>query len=388
MKQLAIVITVLLGLCMNSCDSWEPDTNAKRGQLELSALTTEVDRSVTVITRSDGSETAVETADYVVTIADATGKPVEEWRYAEMPEVVSLPVGDYKIEIKSHEAERVEWDRPCYSGSAQVTIKDGEITRPGKITCKATGAQVKVGYSDALLAALGDDYSVEIALDDRTKATFGKGESRTACFNVLDNPASFVATFTGTVNGNAVSFRKAYTGVEAAQLYKLTFSLNTGTLDPEIVVDVTVTDEDIDIDFGGDAPTITSETIDLANVTELTLENVESIQAIINIGAAKGIKELHVEIQCDNLTADDLAGVGLADKFDLAHPGDLAEALGPDGLGFPTGDMVIDKTEVVFDITPFLQLLVYFPGNNNFKLTVVDNAGNTTEQTVKFHVAE
>ena len=82
------------------------------------------------------------------------------------------------------------------------------------------------------------------------------------------------------------------------------------------------------------------------------------------------------------LTKEMLQDVGLDATFDLANPGNLGEALAE--LGFPTGDAVLGKTNLTFDITDFMPLLVIFPGQHQFKLTITDMKDNTVSQSLTF----
>ena len=130
------------------------------------------------------------------------------------------------------------------------------------------------------------------------------------------------------------------------------------------------------------APTIVSETLDLDGVNVVT----EDIVAKVDVNVPNGISNFVVEIISETLNAEVLESVGLAAEFDLAHPGDLDEVLVE--LGFPTGENVIGKTYLPFDITDFMELLVAFPGTHQFKLTVTDAEGQTVTATLTFLVEE
>ena len=108
----------------------------------------------------------------------------------------------------------------------------------------------------------------------------------------------------------------------------------------------------------------------------------ENLQAKVDIVAENGIANLHVKIISEMLTKEMLQEVGLDSEFDLANPGDLAEVLGE--LGFPVGEAVVGKTELLFNITDFMPLLAMFPGQHDFELTVVDAADLSTTKTLKF----
>ncbi len=126
------------------------------------------------------------------------------------------------------------------------------------------------------------------------------------------------------------------------------------------------------------APAITSQTLNLDGVNTIT----DDIVAKVDISAPYGIEIFNVKIISEQLTPEMLQDVGLAAEFDLAHPGELAEALNE--LGFPTGDAVLGKTELAFDITAFMPLLAMFEGTHQFQLTITDKEGLTVTKTLTF----
>ena len=132
-------------------------------------------------------------------------------------------------------------------------------------------------------------------------------------------------------------------------------------------------------------PKITSDNIDLNGTNSNTKFNA-STPASINVEAASGIKNFVVEISSD--AAGFMAAIndlGLA-NFDLCNPGSVAESLS--SLQLPYGDQVKNKTSMVFDITTFMPMLNAFEGNHNFKITVTDNAGASTEVTIRIVVVK
>ena len=126
----------------------------------------------------------------------------------------------------------------------------------------------------------------------------------------------------------------------------------------------------------------------------------------IMIKASKGIKSLIVQIDSDVLTPTELGKVLLCDVLNLVEPEKSYSTVDPNvdasnikyvlsgnkedsdpsndnGLGFPTGDDVKDKTEVNFSITSFLSLLsMTGAGDHDFVMTVTDNDGNTITKTL------
>lgn len=104
----------------------------------------------------------------------------------------------------------------------------------------------------------------------------------------------------------------------------------------------------------------------------------------LHISAEGSIADFIVEIISNDLTDEELQGVGLAAKFSLVHDSEYFGSL--DGLGFPTGDTVAGAKELSLSITNFLSILAMaFPGDHDFKMTVTDAAGQTTTETIMLH---
>ena len=361
---------------MTACDKWEPDLNndSKQGSLDLTELTVSLDTTENVVTRAGSAELEL------LLVSDR-GDTVFTHPYAEAHEIFEVHEGTYTLIAQTAGAQAVDWDVPLFRGQTTVSIKEGETFAVKSIDCARRGARVSVSYSDNLREKLSGNYTATVSLNDNARLVFADGDARSGYFNSLYSPASLLVEFSGTVDGKEVKTSNILTDVKASDYFRLTYSLKrladgslTVTLDPE--------DPDINVDPND--PTITSTTLDLSKTTTLTMANVSTLKAVIDIAAPRGIEKLEVKIESDLLTADELANVGLAGEFDLAHPGDLAAPLA--ALGLPTGDQVLGKKEVTFDITSFLQLLVFFPGNNNFIITVTDTTGASRTQGVLFYV--
>lgn len=141
---------------------------------------------------------------------------------------------------------------------------------------------------------------------------------------------------------------------------------------------------------GGDDPNIRW----IGNDIDVRHEVVQGLQVEIKITASKGIKSLLVEIE--GALGEGLPTVNIPSKFDLVDPeatqAGLSKILGPYdeatgmGFGFPVGDDVRNQTAILFPITSFMPLMSTFKGDTDFRLTVIDNEGNTITKTVMLHV--
>ncbi len=85
------------------------NTNQGEGQVRLAG--TSVSVSVDVLSRADGK--AINTDDYIIRIYSTDNNLLvkEYTRYRDMPEILTLNVGNYKIEALSHDVKPAEWEK-------------------------------------------------------------------------------------------------------------------------------------------------------------------------------------------------------------------------------------------------------------------------------------
>lgn len=412
-----------------ACDDWEPGTQqfpSNTGGVNLKGMAVNVDSQ----TRPSGRAT-VETGSFLVQIIDkATSETAVydgakcEWTFSQMPEVMTLPVGEYTVNVKSHEPLKAEWDNPCYEGSKDFEIRNGEITAIGTVTATLASIKVTVKYSDKLAQAMSADSHVDVVAGQDAQLTWSATETRDGYFAAVEGSTTLVATFSGSLSGNPVSTLKEFTDVAKGNHYIITFDLSTGPEIPGETGDINPTgitvdgsieesDENGDIDpsddpesgdrpdkedWGNDPtdPTDPNDPNDPNDPTELfTLkatgmsltevnDAVDGGTYVLNIVSANPLTKLNVEIISGYLTNEFLQSVGLGANFDLANPGAFGPAL--EGMGFPIGDQVAGKKDVNFNLTPFIPLLNLSPEPqvHTFRLTVADDQNNEKTVDLKF----
>lgn len=420
---LAAAAIVGLASCDNGMDP-NPTASAK-GQLKMSSLTIDVDDAENEISRA-----GVNTDNFSVVITPADGGPAYIYIYADMPEIITLPVGDYTVTVKSHDLQKAEWDKPYYTGSKDFKIADGKITEIGAVTCTFQSLKVSVAYSDQLKAMMGTDCKVLVVANDEGRLTYMPDETRTGCFAVVEGSNTLVASFAGSVGGAPTQVLKTFNNVAPGQHYKLTFALkgvdptmpdefgqislldgvtidlsvvdeNIGSNlddDEDIITDPTRPDQDPEKPGKPDQPTpddpvvpdysitITSETFDI-DVPNTPAEG----SYVVVINSSDGIAHLYVDITTDSEAFRSSAGEMVPLSFDLAYPENTpgeyngmtaTEALS--NLQFPMQGAVIGAHSLDFNITTFVPLLGAFSGTHNFKLTVVDLNGHQLSKTLTF----
>ncbi|MCM1518612.1 MAG: DUF4493 domain-containing protein [Pseudoflavonifractor sp.] len=426
MKKIYNIMMVLAAVVLvSSCSKdnyWDSLTDSEgEGQLSLAGV--ELSTAETTVGDKDiKSRSGVDVDAFTVKVLDATDNTlVKEWLYGEMPEIITLPVGDYLVKVISHNQELQAWETPYYEGSSEkFSITNGGITEIGTVVCKLANVKVSIRYSDQLMEHLGTDAQVTVLMNDGGQLVYNYGENRSGYFKFIEDSHTLVASFAGSIDGNRVTLRKAYTDIQAGQHRIITFKLKNGNgtvpdatggivigeglvLDTEVtVVDKdgnVIVDEDV-IDgerpIEGDDPTpgpgpddptppTPTNTITITAAEMVFSPATNDVAALsdgkVFIHADKGIAHFNVTIA--STSEDFMAAVSdlLPTTFDLAYaPAENLENL-RDDLDFPVNEEVIDAVDLTFDITRFFGMLV-FPGSHSFTLEIVDNDGTVKKETL------
>lgn len=438
-KIFSIIALVTLALGFVACnDKWEyrTDGDNKSGSLALNSIVVDV-------TNPDGTTAGRATYildDFTVTVFDKSNGAQEGTSYIfkSMPDIITLPVGEYYVEVTSGAVERAAFDAPYFKGRSDAfTITDGEITNIGTVTCTLANIKVTIKYTDALLKAAGTDSKVTVIANDEGRLDFALTETRSGYFQALEGSSTLVASFNGTINGYTENnIRRIYTDVKAGDHYIITFGLASNpNMDDEygnvdvngLRLDISYEVENIDNNIdspeenldgsdrpgqetpkdpvGPDDPTppatgsieFDSKTLMPFTATHDAYEFGEGAkEAKVAITSKEPIENLIVEIISPALPPSELEGLGLTAKFDLAHPADATDSVGNKvnveqglvDLGLLNPDKpILGQTDVEFDITSFIPMLcaISQPGQvHKFVLTVKDNTGASNTVTLTF----
>jgi len=289
-------------------------------------------------------------------IADAAGTVVAEFAYDRRPETLTLPAGAYTLTVGTFEPQAAAWDTPVYSGRQELLVDKGAPAVVGDVLCTPAVVGVSLAFADTF------DAGSTVTVDCGGRAlVFTPAERRTAYFTVGEARTLTLGVEGKTVEGSPIAFTRSFTGVQPGQQYR--FDVRSRSLA---------------------APTI--EWID--HDIKQRYRAVEGLDARVRIAAPAGIRSFMVKIVSEKvLTPEVLESVGLRSEFDLTQPADLQEML--EALGFPTGDAVVDRTEVSFDITQFMGLIPLLGnGDSDFVLTVTDNEGQTATEAVMVYSSD
>lgn len=422
-KIFLICFALLLGvLAFTACHSETMENvSTSKGKLNLASMKAEVDTDIETVYVGSRAENTVDVSNFLVTIYDAQSQQVQQWKYIEMPEIVSLAVGTYSIEVISAEAPLNGFDTPFYKGTATCEIKENEVVDVPAITCKLANMLFSVKYDEEFLDKIEDDVVTTITVGENS-LDIPFAETRKAYLIAPETETTaMIVTLKGTIDGEKLEyswrFEDVKVGVHNVIRYEFEAvsdgSMGDGTLNVDIVVDSSMIESDevvgtnpgeepeID-DFpneGGDEPgevdpntpsivgtNFNGNAFDIKNDV-LEVVKGASVELQVSLYAPNGIAHVYVTIDSETLTPGILGGVGLASSFDLAEPGELKEGL--EGLGFPTGDTVVGNTELLFDIKQFTSLLgIYGAANHNFIIRLVDQEGLEITETLKIKSVE
>lgn len=341
----------------------------------------------------------VPTDDFIVTIYKASNnEKIGNWRYSEMPEILTLLTGRYRIEAQSDFLKDAAWEEPYYFGSREFDIVKSSVTQINDMVCTLQNVKVGIYYAQNLLDEL-ESFSVTVE-NGRGVLEFSREETRYGYFTA----APLTITLNGVRHdGERVNHVEKITTVRAGEFHKVTLNVVlVGDLNASLRVDVSTVliekgveiplEEDVITDPDNPGGGGTDPTPDPDPVLSITGRNGLNInqpityaqgnvrQVIVDIVAETGIYDLWVEIDSPFLTDELLGEMGLPKRFNLADlTPELQEVFGPDNLGLIGRDPVRNSTNLVFDITNFTNLLDI--NTHKFIITLKDN-NNTTKTQV------
>lgn len=416
---LSIAVVLLLGACSKEDPFVDPEYTGPTGSLRTSCLTPSLPNPEGTSTRAD----LPSTDDFQVEITpEGKRTPVKTYRYADMPEILTLPIGDYIVTAHHGENPVAEWSSPYYSGSSKFTIEQDKVTDDVEpIVATLSNIRVTINFGPNLRGSMSADSKVIVKVGDGGVKSFDANEGRSAYFRYINDSMTLTATFEGTVDGDHITESKVYEDVAPGNHYIITFKMqgivedDPGTISTVLSVDTTI--ETVDMHYtaegeddqileddkrpnqGGDegpedpnppTPPVTDKprpsafalepTGEYADCKKLDLDGVndgnDNLYCAWKIisEAEGGFQAFTVTIISETLTPGELSGVGLTDELDLINPGEFDEALS--GLGFPTN--LGGKSEAEFDITEFLSLMrALGEGDTRFELSVSDANGTS-----------
>lgn len=194
-------------LAMTACEKENVfDVNSEEGMLNCESLNVDYSNgnNPTRATTANG----VSVDDFTVDIIkEGEDTPHISYKYSKMPDVVTLPVGNYKVQAHYGEEQDAAWDNPCYFGEIEedVVIKAGEITSASQvITCSLSNIKISVNVDDLGLGIV-TDFNVDLKVGNSTLIYTNAEKGKIAYFRYIAGSNTIAAEFTGTVDGSEIT---------------------------------------------------------------------------------------------------------------------------------------------------------------------------------------
>lgn len=342
---------------------------------------------------------------FIVEILDADDAQVLKKTYAELKqqlaEPMKLPVGAYRMEVRSEESTPdVAWEHPVYGATSSFTISKAQTTQLEEVVCTLQNIKVTVDYSSELAGMLADTSKATISLG-QTSQEFLKTETRAAYFKSLDIENTLVFNFDGVFAGTDIpaQFSKQITGVKAGQWRKISVVINyadKGTLLFQVTVDNNIIQDNSFVVDGTDnlleelledpsAPALAWPGHDMSKPFTLTDamfdDNGNCIEPFVfDLASPNGIELLRVNIaSTSSQFMASMAAIQLPETFDLC----ALDASSPAGIilkgfGYPVGGELKGQQAKSFNIAGQIKALYEFDGTHTFSFDMTDAKGVST----------
>ena len=167
MKRIIIPIIILAAVVISGCNREERE----RGEGEKAELTLNISSEgeftpvpSDATKAGDSWSDAPDVNDFSVSILDAsTGKAVQSWsKFSDVPAVVAMDPGEYRIEAASPGTKRAAWSQPKFFGSQSVTIAPGKVENIN-LQCTLANMKVTVLCTEKFLAEMNPDFTVTVS---------------------------------------------------------------------------------------------------------------------------------------------------------------------------------------------------------------------------------
>lgn len=342
---------------------------------------------------------------FIVEILDADDAQVLKKTYAELKqqlaEPMKLPVGAYRMEVRSEESTPdVAWEHPVYGATSSFTISKAQTTQLEEVVCTLQNIKVTVDYSSELAGMLADTSKATISLG-QTSQEFLKTKTRAAYFKSLDIENTLDFNFDGVFADTDIpaQFSKQITGVKAGQWRKISVVINyadKGTLLFQVTVDNNIIQDNSYVVDGTDnlleelledpsAPALAWPGHDMSKPFTLTDamfdDNGNCIEPFVfDLASPNGIESLRVNIaSTSNQFMASMAAIQLPETFDLC----ALDASSPAGIilkgfGYPVGGELKGQQAKSFNIAGQIKALYEFDGTHTFSFDMTDAKGVST----------
>lgn len=227
MKRTAFILFAFLALIASGCHR---DGYSGAGR-ENGAFTLKVAVAPEVKAGAADSDDLLQSAVVSIYNGDFSGL-VRQYRYSELPSVIYLPSGSYRVDVSAGEwikesPQMASWDKKSYKGSSNVDISDNTV-QTVEITAGIVNVVACVTFDASIAQVFDGGYSFDIGLseglDDASFLTYTAGNSGAEGYLVPSGEdMNLYWRFSGTIASSGEPFTRSgkILGVERGKLYKM-----------------------------------------------------------------------------------------------------------------------------------------------------------------------
>ncbi len=407
----AVVLTGCLNEDMKITGGDEADGG--KGYLSLSALDVQcrvhhkpVDEGKAEEDLATRSRATVDVNDFDCYILKESGEQVLAFKYGQRPSGnIELEKGKYILKMISGTVEGAAWEAPVYGHEEPFVITSKKVTTLEPIVCTMLNIQVSVSYTADLRAALSDDTTATVTIDPNS-IVFGIDETRSAYFaatkpsNDLNIVIKGMYTPEGKDVASAFEMTSTIENVKAGEYSDITLLIEYSQ-EGNIAINTTiykwVEDDEIVCDFSSvvlesfledesTKPTIVWAGNDIDAPLNLTPDKFDGSgnymdDVIIEIDTQSTIASLLVNVNSTNeelnksFTESGLASIDMCNVTSF-------QATMLKAMDYPVNDEVLGHKAVSFNLKSQIKVLYDYEGTHSFKITAIDEKGNSTEKTL------
>lgn len=411
-----LLLAIIPMLALAACSKDDPFPNPfdrPTGGLSTKTLLVELQNEENIIKPSSPKKlpkfaAKIEKDEFDITIfEDGKDSPVVSYKYSEMPEIITLPVGKYIARASYGENQTAAFDAPYFEGQKAFEIFADQITdNIGTIKAKFSNVRVTILFDPNLIAHMSPDSKVTVKVGDKGSLEFTPDDqNRSGYFAYIADSHTLAAEFSGKIDGADDSKVVTFSNVAPGNHYRITFKIATldgedvGDHESGLVVDGTIEKTDMNVNVeeewvpidddrtdpdipnppvGPDPPVVSDgpsvEPEDPIDSNKMNVVNSAS-HVVINIKSDKGIQKFQV-----NIISDALEGL-VPEVLDLVNPGENLDMLLELGLLKADKPSLKNEKEIKFDISGFMSMLSALgDGEHTFRLTVGDADGEVVKE--------
>lgn len=420
--------------CQLQDDLWGKKSETE--QVGVLQLQVEATAPASLSTKADESSNAVNTSDFEVKVqgkADTDVKDVVRTypRVSELPQEITLPVGDYIVSSHTKGELQRQMNAPYYAGEKDMKITEG-ATQQATVKCTMQNSRIQMTYSTEFLNAFS---KWSITITDQSNQAINFTEKETAPQPVYwyfekETPSIKVHITATTKEGNTVSSEQVFSKSDASEKYPdvesnfftggdaLIINLQPTTdTNGKVKIGISVSiifanyTEQVKIDVSDKEPETpttptTPETTEKPTITlpanfsyskSNPTEKPASADAILKTPA--GLKSAMVKIETDNPVF-----VTILEDTKFDEPGALLKGtnlIGNNAMqtlfdsielketdGSPKKTPQAGATTYTFPIGAFFTFLDAFAGTHKFQLTATDKNDQQVTDTITITITE